>query len=354
MEKQGGLMIRESIKSSKEILQRAKELFGLQNYELQEVEGHKGGRNLIYQCKGENEKRFLRISYLTDRSRRDYESEVEFVHYLAENGANVADVLPSVNDSYVEEIIIKEGTLYLSVFEEAVGMQLADNNYQYREGVPLSEYFYNCGKCLGRIHELSKHYSPKHKRHDYTSKYNIEYIKSVIPQQYTPVIHAMETVLAKVSQLEKDANTYGMVHFDYSDGNYMIDYSNGDIHVYDFDNCCYCWYLYDIANLWVHGVGWIRFEADVEKRKSFMNEFFAAVIEGYRGETMITEETLKNLELMIQLVLLENIVDDFETAESEEDYEEGELLYRLRCMEQKIPYMGFFSEIYSANTPFTV
>ena len=67
-------------------------------YELNRVEGHEGGRNLVYVCRYEGEPRYVaRISATGDRREQDYLAEVEFVHYLAQAGANVADVLPSVN-----------------------------------------------------------------------------------------------------------------------------------------------------------------------------------------------------------------------------------------------------------------
>lgn len=44
---------------------------------------------------------------------------------------------------------------------------LVENNYQYREGVPITEYYYNCGKVLGKMHQLSKGYTPVHSRYDF-------------------------------------------------------------------------------------------------------------------------------------------------------------------------------------------
>ncbi len=60
--------------------------------------------------------------------------------------------------------------------------------------------------------------------------------------------------------LTKNPEEYGLVHFDFSDGNYHIDMESGNITVFDFDNSMYCWYMFDLANLWTHGVGWFQFE----------------------------------------------------------------------------------------------
>ena len=336
------------------ILRQAVERFALQQDRLEVVESHKGGRNLVFRCEGAAGTRYLRLSCMNDRSVEDYLSETEFVHYLAQHGAPVADALPSINGCLVEVIGTPQGTVYASLFEEAVGEQLASRGYRYREGVPLSEYFFNCGKCLGKIHALSRWYEPIHPRYDYTNRFNIAHFTAVRPPQYVAWLPAIEHALEGIARLDKSAENYGMVHFDFSDGNYMIDYSNGDIHLFDFENCCRCWYLYDLANLWIHGVGWIQLEPDADKRRAFMDWYFAEVLRGYRSETTISDAELSHLQEMIRLVLLENVLDEFENAEDEDDEEDEEILYRLRCIAEEIPYWGFFSELYTVEHPFAL
>jgi Ser/Thr protein kinase RdoA (MazF antagonist) len=137
-----------------------------------------------------------------------------------------------------------------------------------------------------------------------------------------------------------------MIHFDFSDGNYNIDFDTGQITVYDFDNSCFGWYLYDLANLWTHGVGWIQHEPDIGKRKAFMDDYFNTIVEGYRCETDISDTTFEQLPLLIQAVLMENIVDEFEAAKingEEVELDDEELQYLIKCLEDDIPYKGFFS-----------
>ena len=56
--------------------------------------GHEGGRNRIVIVSRNGEQEYvLRISTLGDRSGNDYLAETEFVRFLAENGAPVADVI---------------------------------------------------------------------------------------------------------------------------------------------------------------------------------------------------------------------------------------------------------------------
>ena len=201
------------------IPEQVNHLFALENCTFTPVSGHEGGRNQIVIISRNGEKQsVLRISVLGDRSKNDYLAETEFVRFLAENGAPVADVIPSVHGRLSERVEADGKTVYVSLFAYAKGMLLADNGYRYREGTPLSEYFYNTGKALGAIHRLSKAYVPVHHRPDYFDKYNMEYLDRLIPAEYDELKTAIAKRLEAFRALPKDKGSYGLVHFDFSDG----------------------------------------------------------------------------------------------------------------------------------------
>ena len=302
------------------LLQKIITLYDLHDYDYHEIEGHEGGRNQIFVCSKNDEKKFvLRISATGDRTEKDYLAETEFVHYLAKGGASVANVIPSMNGKLVEAVDDAGVQVFVSLFEYAKGMLLCDNGYRYREGVPLEEYFYNTGKTLGKIHELSKRFEPTtgYRRPNYFDKYNMEYINRLIPDEYSDLKNAIASRLEKFHTLPTDIQSYGLVHFDFSDGNYHIDMTNGNITVFDFDNCMYCWYMFDLANLYLHGEGWFRYEPDPEKRDAGLQHYFDIILEGYKTETKISDALVNQLPLFIDMVLIENIVDEFECAARE-------------------------------------
>ena len=106
-------------------------LYGLEDFDLRPVSGHEGGRNLVYICSLNGEKRYvLRISALGDRTEEDYLAETEFVRYLAGNGAPVADVIPSVRGKRTERIEQEGTTVFMTLFEYAKGMLPSDNGYR--------------------------------------------------------------------------------------------------------------------------------------------------------------------------------------------------------------------------------
>ncbi len=325
------------------ILEQAKNLYSLTECILVPVERHEDGRNQLFIVRRNGENQYiLRVSALGDRTEEDYLAETSFVRYLAQNGAPVADVIPSIRGNLVEHMDADGKTVYVSLFAYAKGMLMADNGYRYREGATLEEYFFNIGKALGTIHRLSKAYTPVHQHPDYFDKYNMTYLDRLIPENYENLKKAIAKRLEAFHALPKGKGCYGLVHFDFSDGNYHIDMNTGDITVFDFDNCMYCWYMFDLANLWIHGTGWYQNEPDPEKRGEYMKGYFDTVLDGYRSETDISDEELSQLQLFIDMVLIENIVDEFECSAREgEELDPEDIEDAAGCLINQIPYAGF-------------
>ncbi|GAA4831438.1 hypothetical protein GCM10023310_05800 [Paenibacillus vulneris] len=331
------------------------ELYGLEGYEIRPVKAHAGGRNLVYRCEKEGaDGKIIRIAYLNDRSREELLGEMEYIRYLFEHGGSVSNVVSSRKGNLLEEITHNNHTFFVCLFEKAKGKRLVENHYRYREGVPITEYYYNCGKVLGKLHQLSKEYTPVHRRYSFFDKYNAEYIDKLIPGSLSLLKEKLAELLKTLEGLDRNPESFGMIHFDYNDGNYTIDFATGQITVYDFDNACYGWYMYDLADLWRSGMGWIRSEPDAGKRQKFMDDYFKTALKGYRSETQIEDSMLDQLPLFIQVTIMEHIVDALEGMRNngEELTCDEELSYCIKCLEDDVPYLGFFHEMYSYEEPF--
>lgn len=108
--------------------------------------------------------------------------------------------------------------------------------------------------------------------------------------------------------------------------------------MFDFDNSMYCWYMFDLANLWTHGEGWFRHIEDINERMKGMQRYFDAILAGYRTETNVSEELLNRLPLFIDMVLIENIVDEFECcARNGEALEYEDIEDTAKCLICRIP-----------------
>ena len=334
------------------ILPTAASLYGLTGYEISVVRAYQGGRNLVYACeKAGTKTKMLRIIIANEkRSKEDLLAETEYVRYLYDNGGSVSNVLNSSNGNLVEEVAHNGYTFFLCLFEKAKGKQLPENSYRYREGVSINEYYYNCGKTLGKLHQLSKDYKPVHSRHNFTDsafRFNATYIDEMIPDSLILLKEKMFRLLEMLEGLNKSRESFGMIHFDYNDGNYSIDFDTGNLTVYDFDESCFYWYMFDLASVWVSGTGWIQSEEDGQKRKNSMGKYFETVLEGYRSETNLDDSELSKLPMFIQVYQMDTILHEFEEMrDNGQDVEcDEELSYHIKCLENDIPFMGFFHEI---------
>lgn len=72
------------------------------------------------------------------------------------------------------------------------------------------------------------------------------------------------------------------------------------------------------------------FEEDLQKRKQFMEEYFAEILKGYRTETALDDAMVAKLPLFVHANRIENLVDAFEVEESTgENYLDDEELEEL-------------------------
>ena len=324
------------------ILNQVKTLYNLEDCTLTPAAGHEGGRNDIFIVSRNGENKYvLRISTIGDRTEEEYLAETAFVGYLARNGAPVPDVIPSIHGKPVERLEAGGQAAYVSLFVYAKGMLMSDNGYRYRKGAPLEEYFHNVGKALGAIHRLSRKYTPVYHRPDYFDRYNMTYLDTLIPEDFDELKKAIAKRLEAFRALPIDKSSYGLVHFDFSDGNYHIDMDTGAVTAFDFDNCINCWYMFDLANLWLHNEGWTRREPDPKKRFELMQRCFDIILRGYKTETSVSDEMLEKLPLFIDMVLIENVVDEIECCAREgEEPDWEDIADAAECLIHEIPYAG--------------
>ena len=76
------------------------------------------------------------------------------------------------------------------------------------------------------------------------------------------------------------------------------------------------------------------FETDSQKRKQFMEDYFAEILRGYRTETALDERMVEKLPLFVRANRIEHLVDAFEVEQSTgENYLDEEDLERIsRCL----------------------
>ena len=314
-----------------------------------------GCQNLIFYCGTEY---VLRISFRDDRTFDQIRAETDFVNYLYKNGVSVCPAIESKAGNLVERFALSQAEISSVLFKRAKGIRFPDNNYQYRKDAPIEEYFQNIGKVLGQMHRLAKGYKPSGA--DMRRPVFLDSLSDMAERYLPPELHLVrerfKLLAEEVKSLPSDKDGYGLVHADFGDGNYAIDYQNGNITAFDFDDSAYCWFMYDLADTWANGVGHAMFEGNALKRKEIMDNRFDNILEGYLAENDLSDYWLKKLPFFLKLVVMENIINEYRylALEGDDEGPDEELEYKIACVERDLEYMGFFEGIYSSSHPFSL
>jgi Ser/Thr protein kinase RdoA (MazF antagonist) len=341
----------------REVLDTASRLYGARKDALTLVAGYEGWANLVYEYTRDGQPYILRISFRPDRMAEQIQAELHFVNYLAEHGVRVSRPVSSSNGRLLETVQVREMPLHIASFVRGKGMRVPDNGYRYREDAPIEEYFQNWGRVLGQMHALSKGYRPPSEQVERPVWSELHksglMIEQQVPERLPVVRERIRSLLAEVSSLPRDRDSHGLIHGDFNDGNFTVDYSNGDITVFDFDDCCYFWFIYELASAWEGGIGRVMFRG-IRERQAFMDHYMDQVMEGYNRENTLSEAWLAHLPLFVRLIQVEEFLHYVQYIDQPDEELQAGLRYKIRCIEDDIPYMGFYDSIYSPQKPFSL
>lgn len=320
------------------------EAYGLEEVSLEQKGGHEGCVNTVFHMSSTVGEGYVRVTTRPDRNMEDLLSEVDFIRHLDENGVSVATPYTSKDGREVCIIMYNDHTYCYTIFRVAAGEQLSHHGYNYIKDVPVSNHHFNCGRILGQIHKVSQTYSPTY---EHTRHHIVDYLKELmelyLPSEMTVVRGKFNNLISKLEKLDKSPMNYGLVHGDFGDGNYNIDYEDGNITLFDFDDSGYCWYMYELACAWRAATGWVMYEADTDKQKMLMDALFVTIVEGYRSIRKLDEASVEQLPLFLKLVEMENFLDELRYMTMEEgtvNFEDEDLQELIHYIENDIVYHG--------------
>ena len=335
-------------------LDAAARAYGVCPADLRLFPGTEGCQNLVFAYDEGGMPKVLRVSFRPDRSEAQIRSELDYVSYLADGGVRVARVVASRHGELLERFDVRGVPFIVVSFLRGAGFRMPDTGYRYREGVPHSVYFRDWGAMLGRMHRLSTSYTPApgiEPRPDLLDILAFEPIEERVPAQLPRVREKLATLLDELRALPRTPDGYGMIHADFNDGNFTVDDATGDLTVFDFDDCCYGWFAYELASAWESGVGWAA-TLDLPARKDRMEEYFTRVLEGYQAERQLLDGALAHLLLFLRVVQMQELVYYLQYYGGPDEEIQAGLAYKIRCIEDDIPYLGFFDPVYDPTHPF--
>lgn len=246
-----------------------------------------GFSNGVYEVNIDNIAFVIKFYLASQRERPLIKGELDWVNFLAQNGMNVAKPISFKDDYYIKGITERGLSFYYVLFEKVTGKFIDKENWDES----LIEIW---GQCMGRMHNLAKKY--------------VAPVGGIILQWHEndiitdPPANVSETILVKwndyikkLSKLSVSIDDYGIIHNDLHHKN--LYFCNGSTKLFDFGDCEYGWYTYDIAISLYHAVQAIG--SDAEKRKSFANKFLTIFFKGYNSENITFESWEKEIKFFL-------------------------------------------------------
>jgi len=338
-------------------LDRASRPFGICPNDLKMVPDYEGCANLVFEYERDGQSRILRISVDSRRTAEWIQAELHFVTYLSEHGVRVSTPVMSEMGRLIESLRVGGQLLHVVSFVKGKGVRVPDNDYRYREDAPIEEYFQNWGRMLGRMHAVVRDYRPISKQLKRPEWFELHRERlAIVPRlsgESSALRRRVHALLDEIRSLPRSVESHGLIHGDFNDGNFTVDYANGDITVFDFDDCCYFWFMHELAAAWEGGIGRVMFRG-LKERTAFMKNYMDQVMEGYTREHTLSDESLALLPLFVKLIHVEEFLHYAQYGSELDATMRRQQDYRIRCIEDDIPYMGFFDDIYCPDRPFSL
>jgi len=92
----------------------------------------------------------------------------------------------------------------------------------------------------------------------------------------------------------------------------------------------------------------------LDECRAFMDRYMNFVLEGYQRENHLSQEWLDQMPLFLRLIQMQELMHYLKDLDTPDDELQAELRYKIRCIEQDIPYLGYFDDLYSPDTPFAL
>ena len=193
--------------------------------------------NCVYRFENETQGYYLRVTHEDIRSPQELLAAIDFQRHLAINKASVCEPIVSKMGRFLESVQ-QDGLNFLAHVCLEVPGQVMDFEHTEKNA------YLAWGQSLALLHRASQTYEPKEHRFltlrdlwDETS----EYVKKEgqdIQRVYHQITRWFHTHAAT-------ALNFGLTHGDHRPGNVL--YDGKQIHIIDFDEPVYHWYMADIA-----------------------------------------------------------------------------------------------------------
>lgn len=249
--------------------------------------------NAVYRYERNGAAAIFRLTHSSHRTAPLIQAELDWIRYLAAGG--VPAVLPIATQSgqWLVEIPVAEGSLIAVLWQFAPG-----GPPQVEDFTP--DLYRQMGQLIGQMHRLSVGYDVPDaaaKRFEWFEEADPERLLAGLGGEDAVIRERIEQSCAEMRGWERGREVYHLVHCDVHAGNIFL--HNGQIHLFDFDDCSYHWRAYDIANALYYAL-WRIPRHETEPRATFAQEFMAHFLAGYNAETSLDPIWLEKIPFFLE------------------------------------------------------
>jgi amicoumacin kinase len=243
--------------------------------------------NFVYEFESPHGRRILRLTHSSHHTEGEILSELDWVNFLIRHGVPASRPVPSLN-ARLTETFPAGGTYFIAAaFEFAPGHFIDPANP--RDWHP--GFFRAWGRTVGQLHRVTQRYVPSAPNR---APWQVDDLlcraRDYLPADQQSVAANLEKLAARFRSLSPTPDSYGLVHGDLNPTNFFVD--DGQITLFDFDDCSYNWFINDIA------VALPMYELKlfaVEGWEARFTEFFQAFMRGYAEENRLAAGWLEYL-----------------------------------------------------------
>jgi Ser/Thr protein kinase RdoA (MazF antagonist) len=219
--------------------------YGVTSQDLADLGGFE---SFVYEAIIDGTPTIIKLSHEDRRTLDTLHAEAEFTRYLADHGISVSSALMSPQGNLVEAIDDGVDSRFMAVAWTIAPGVLPDVK-------PTDHDFWHAhGSLLGQSHAATVNYRPSSRartRPQWDDPVNLADSRH-IPKTDLKATEEVERLLAALRQLDRDPSAYGLVHYDAHLYNVHID--DGNLTLFDFDDCSYTWFVNDIAVVLYHSL----------------------------------------------------------------------------------------------------
>lgn len=276
-------------------------------YGVEQLKKVGGFESFVYEFERDGRGYILKITHTIRRSEAYIMGELDWLNYLADNGVSVARAVPSPSGRLIERIEDGDEAWLLIAYEKASGHRVTAADWH-------EALFTEWGRVMGQMHRLTQSYqlsNPAFKRQEWYEEDQLN-ARKYLPATESLALARAEELMARIQELPKPKDAYGVLHTDLHHGNFFVD-ENGKITVFDFDDLHSQWFASDFSIV-VMGSIWFppQKAADLVAFTTFqMTHFFR----GYAQENRLDPAWLQHIPDFLLLRDLLNFIIVFQAMD---------------------------------------